>query len=161
MSSEIKKRTVYLLQRTDKIYDGTDIYVGSTSKTLRRRLFDHRGEALRIYNKSNKLYTRMQEVGVYNWEITLLETSSLCEKREIFILEKKCIEKLKPDLNMRFPIRENNEKSRERARNYILKNLEEKRYHCNVCEKTFEHVGNLKRHFNSLKHSYAYMNSLD
>ena len=159
--AEIKPRTVYLMQRTDKIYDGTEIYVGSTSKTLRRRLFDHRGEALRIYNESNKLYTRMQEVGVYNWEITLLETNPLCDKREIFILEKKWIEKLKPNLNMRFPIRENNEKSRERARNYILKNLEEKRYHCNLCEKTFEHSGNLKRHLKTSKHFWKYIYSVD
>lgn len=71
--NEIKPRTVYLLKRTDKPDDGTEIYVGSTSKTLKQRLKDHRGETQRKrkVNKS-KLYTRMLEVGVNNWEIVLL-----------------------------------------------------------------------------------------
>ena len=42
MTSEIKLRTVYLLKRTDKHDDGTDIYVGSMLRSLRERLWDHR-----------------------------------------------------------------------------------------------------------------------
>ena len=103
----------------------------------------------------------MKEVGAKNWEIISLEVVPLCDKREILILEKKYIDELKPDLNKNFPIKENNEKYRERARKHYFKSLEEKRYHCNVCEKSCGSLENLKKHFNSLKHSYAYMNSVD
>ena len=41
-ANEIKNRTVYMLCRTDKTEDdGTDIYVGSTSKSLEKRLCEH------------------------------------------------------------------------------------------------------------------------
>ena len=139
MTSESKcKRIVYLMERTDKFYDGTDIYIGSTSKTLMGRLKEHQRHS-KICD--SKFYTRMQEVGIYNWKITLLETIPLCDKREIFILEKKYIEKLKPDLNKNFPVKENNEKDRERAKKHYLKSLEEKRYYCNTCEKSSGSLG--------------------
>ena len=40
--NDIKPRTVYLLRRTDKENDGTDLYVGSTSVNLKKRLRDHK-----------------------------------------------------------------------------------------------------------------------
>ena len=64
--NDIKPRIVYLLRRTDKEDDGTDIYIGSTSKILKERLHDHRGNVKR-YN--SRLYTRMREIGKYMWEI--------------------------------------------------------------------------------------------
>ena len=45
MSDEIKNRTVYMLCRKGKKEDGTDIYIGSTSKTLEKRLSGHRTDA--------------------------------------------------------------------------------------------------------------------
>ena len=108
MTSESKcERTVYLIRRTDKVFDGTDIYIGSTSKTLMERLKHHQ-----YHSKisDSKFYTRMKEIGVKNWEIILLEVVPLCDKKEILILGKKHIEELKPDLNTYFPFRENNEK---------------------------------------------------
>ena len=156
--TEIKQRVVYLMQRTDKSYDGTDIYVGSTSKSLRERLRKHRYVS-KLYN--SKLYTRMQEVGAKNWGITVLETSPLCDKKEIFVLEKKWIEKLKPGLNTHFPVRENNEKNRESARKHKLKSLEEKRYHCSVCEKSFRSNWDLQNHLKTSKHFWKYIYSVD
>ena len=47
---EIKERIVYVLTRKNKADDGNnDIYVGST--------------------ENNRLYKRMKEVGLDNWEI--------------------------------------------------------------------------------------------
>ena len=159
MSSESKcERVVYLMQRTDKIYDGTDIYVGSTSLSLKLRLSNHRSKAKVC---DTRLYTRMREVGAKNWGITVLETNPLCDKKEIFILEKKWIEKLKPDLNVNFPVRENNEGSRKSARRHRLRSLEGKRYYCNVCDKIFAGNYYLQIHFNSLKHQRTYLNSVD
>ena len=62
--NEIKLRTVYLLRRTDKPDDGTDIYDGSKSKTLHGRLNGHSSDSQKA---NSKLYNRMREVGLYNW----------------------------------------------------------------------------------------------
>ena len=45
---DIKCRTVYLMRRTDKKDDGTDIYVGSTSRNLRERMWNHRCDAKKL-----------------------------------------------------------------------------------------------------------------
>ena len=152
MSSEIKQRTVYLIRRSDKFDDGSEFYVGSTSRTLTERLQSHQSNSKVC---DSKFYTRMREAGAKNWEIISLETVPLCDKKEILVLEKKWIEKIKPDLNKNFPIKENNERDRERARKHYFKSLEERRYRCDACEKFFGSFENLK------KHSYACMNSLD
>ena len=59
--SEIKLRTVYLLKRTDKPDDGTDLYVGSTSMTMIKRLWTHRSAAGNSKRYENtKLYVRIR-----------------------------------------------------------------------------------------------------
>ena len=94
--SEIKPRTVYLLKRTDKPYDCTDIYVGSTSQSLKRRLGEHRYKA-KVF--SSKLYTRMQEVGIDKWEILPLLVY-VCNKKKIRKFEEEWIKVLNVDLNV-------------------------------------------------------------
>lgn len=73
---EEKLRTVYLLKRTDKPDDGIDIYIGSTSLPLSWRLKHHRYNAKnfinRNFNKNDRLYVKMREVGVYNWKVVPL-----------------------------------------------------------------------------------------
>ena len=72
MSSKIKQRIVYQLKRSDKRYNiSSDVYVGSTSKNLDKRLKYHISDAKKLNDKGedNKLYRRMREVGVNNWEI--------------------------------------------------------------------------------------------
>ena len=44
-ADEIKNRIVYVLCRTDKPEDGSDIYIGSTSQPLKERLRCHRKNA--------------------------------------------------------------------------------------------------------------------
>ena len=44
-ADEIKNRTVYVLFRTDKPEDGSDIYIGSTSQPLKERLCEHKKKA--------------------------------------------------------------------------------------------------------------------
>ena len=161
MTSEIKQRTVYQIVRTDKPNDGTDIYVGSTSLSLKKRLSVHRYHA-KVCN--GKLYTRMQEVGIYNWEIIPLLTYS-CDKKTIRGFEQQWVELLKSDLNMISSSDTGNKWNHiglnELKRKHYLNNIETKRYYCDVCNKAFYHSEALRRHLNTLKHSYAYMGSVD
>ena len=60
MSTEVKQRTVYLLKRTGKSDNGTDIYMGSTCKSLNKRLSNH---LFNIKRSESKLYKMMKEVG--------------------------------------------------------------------------------------------------
>ena len=101
--NDIKPRTVYLMRRTDKEEDdGKDLYIGSTSQTLKKRLQDHTHNA-KICN--TKLYKRMQEIGPENWTIEPLLTFS-CDKKTIYDFEREWIKLIKPDLNVLSPVRE-------------------------------------------------------
>ena len=158
MTTEIKPRVVYKLVRTDKPEDGTDVYVGSTSKTLKNRLKDHRHDAGRC---NSKLYKRMFEMGIDNWKILPLLVH-ICDRKTIQEFERNWIELLSPDLNTYSPLDENpNVNNIEASKRHYRNSIENKTYYCNVCDKAFGKIYALKRHFNSLKHQYAYLNSVD
>ena len=149
MASGIKPRAVYKLVRTDKPEDdGTDVYVGSTSQSFKKRLEDHKGAAKL---SDSKLYTRMREVGIYNWRILPLVVCP-CDQDEIQTLERQWVEILNADLNVILPFKENNERNRERAKNHYYDSIESKRYFCNVCDKAFGKLCHLKTHFKTEKH---------
>ena len=160
--NDIKPRTVYLLRQTDKEEDdGTDLYIGSTSKKLKERLSNHKSYTRIV---SNKLYTKMLETGVNNWEIIPL-LSRTCNRNTIREVERKWIRILNADLNTFSPINTENEwkntgkEKMKRERYHYTK--QNKTHYCNVCNKAFGYVADLKKHLESLKHSYAYLNSLD
>ena len=108
-ANEIKNRTVYMLCRTDKPNDGTDIYIGSMSLPLWRRLCCHRSNTKKFIergcSRDNHLYKRMNEVGIRNWEVIPLLMFA-CDQYTIFEFEREWIRVLKTDLNMISPIRE-------------------------------------------------------
>ena len=109
-ADEIKDRTVYMLCRTDKTEDDwTDIYIGSTSQPLWRRLCEHRYRAKnfigRGYSDNNKLYTRIISVGIRKWQIIPLLTFA-CNQKTIFEFEKEWVRTTGADFNMYSPIRE-------------------------------------------------------
>ena len=106
MSDEIKNRTVYVLTRKNKADDDdTDIYVGSTSQPLGQRLCGHRHAAIKPGNENNRLYKRMREIGLDNWEVLPL-LARVCGIKEIREVERKWVEILKAGLNSNLPIRE-------------------------------------------------------
>ena len=106
-ASEIKNRTVYVLCRTDKPEDGTDFYIDSTSRPLKERLWEHRYSAKnfmkRGFSENNKLFTRMSDVGIRNWQLIPLVTFA-CDQKNIFECERDWIQILRTDLNMIFPV---------------------------------------------------------
>ena len=158
MTSEIKPRVVYKLVRTDKPEDGTDVYVGSTSLSLKVRLQRHKAASS---VRNNKVYTRMREVGTNNWEILTLLVH-ICDRKTIQEFEKHWVELLKPDLNTYSPSDDNHNANKVKA---IIKcyhnSIENKTYYCNICDIAFGFKHNLKRHLKTLKHSNNYMNSVD
>lgn len=170
MSDEIKTRIVYVLTRTNKADDDdTDIYVGSTSLSLKERLRIHRKDAQIPRNWNNKLYVRMREVGLANWEILPL-LGRTCDKNQAYEFEKKWIRVLGADLNTNSPItnrkeysanyrKANKEAAQQYMVNYYKFNIENKVFYCDICEMSFGNSGNLKKHLDSLKHSYAWLNS--
>ena len=220
MSDEIKERTVYMLCRTD---GGNDAYVGSTSLPLERRLHQHRYRAKNFmelgYSGNNKLYTRLNEVGLNKWRIIPLLSFS-CTQKTIFEFERVWVTATGATLNMASPIREeetvkeyqanycennkdaikeykakyrennkdaikeynanyreNNKDAikeykatyRENNKNAIKEydakygenNKDFKRYYCELCDVACESKKDLTGHFDTLKHSYAWLNSVD
>ena len=161
--SEIKQWTVYLLQRTDKIFDGTDVYIGSTSRTPGQRLSSHRRDATRVGNENNKFYKRMREVGVDKWEITPL-LSKICDKNTIRMAEREKCNELNADLNTRSPIttpEEKEERKRQYMTDYHEKNTENKKYHCAICEVACGSNKDLQKHLKTPKHFWKYIYSVD
>ena len=169
--NDIKPRTVYLLRRTDKEEDGTDLYIGSTSKKLKYRLSSHKCPSSHM--RKSKLYERMREVGIDSWMIVPLLTFT-CDRNTILEFEKEWIKVLKADLNKYSPIiniskieyranhyRLNKEVYKRNQTCYYHKNIQNKIYHCDVCDKSFGCNYFLQEHFKSLNHSYTYLNSLD
>ena len=156
--NEIKQRTVYLLQRTDKIYDGTDIYVGSTSTSLRERLRKLRDRSKLEKYENTKLYKKMCEVGVDSWKIISL-LSIECDKKTILKLEKEKYDELNEDLNTYSPFSEENRK--EYNANYYMLNIRSKKYRCELCEIVCGSNRDLQKHLKTPKHFWKYIYSVD
>ena len=151
-------RTVYLVHNK-KSETGEDSYVGSTSKSLATRLSCHRSNAYRPGNEENKFYKRMREVGPENWEIVPLLTLE-CSLKEIRALERGWSETLGADLNTHSPLM-TAEEANQRYAKYRARNREQKKFFCEVCATTCGSAVDLRKHNNTLKHQYAFLNSLD
>ena len=161
MTSEIKPRIVYKLERTDKPYDGTDIYIGSMSLPLKRRLQLHRHDSKRC---NSKFYKKMRTVGLYKWKILPLLVC-VCNQKEIRDFEKNWIALSNADLNTVSPLDVDNiwgnigyEKVK---KDYYEQHIQNKTYYCGVCDKAYGQKCDLKKHIRSLKHSNIYMFSVD
>ena len=172
MSSEIKQRFVYVLTRTNKADDDeTDVYVGSTSLSLRQRLWMHR---YGVKRSNSKLYERMRTVGIYNWEIIPL-LQRTCDKKTIRELESKWYKIMNADLNTISPVfdfdnkkkynanyhKENKERISQQKVNYRKKNKQDKIHHCEVCDISFGYNKDLQRHLKSRGHFRKYIYSVD
>ena len=113
----------------------------------------------------------MNEIGLENWEILPL-LSRMCGIKTIREVEKNWIRILNADLNIRSPITDQKEYKAvyyENNKNKILQKRVEyyeynrgtNRFRCNICNITGRNNYDLKTHFGTLKHSYAWLNSLD
>ena len=149
--TDIKQRTVYVLTPMNKADDDdTDVYVGSTSMSLKQRLAGHR---YNVKRSDSKLYRRMGEVGVNNWEIVPLFQRT-CDKETILGLERKWVKIMGADLNSNLPVLTSDERETYHA-NYYKGNKQSKRYHCDVCDLSFISNRNLQRHLKTSRHFWT------
>ena len=155
-SDEIKNRIVYMLRRTD---GGNEIYIGSTSIPLKKRYMVHMYNAKNFIGRGSRLYARMNEIGLDNWRISPL-VSRMCDMKTICEEEKEWIGVLNAALNTISPVNED-VAQKEYDRRRSKKNIVEKRYHCELCDISFRHSNHLKNHLGTLKHSHAWLNSVD
>ena len=101
----------------------------------------------------------MREVGVHRWSMVPLITLP-CDQATICECEQVWIETVGSNLNTNSSVSKD-AASREYDKQRHRKNKETKRFYCGICDIAFMHNYNLKRHLDTLKHSYAYMNSVD
>ena len=167
--NEVKTRTVYCLTKnfSDENFDS---YIGSTSMSLESRLNWHKFSATQKRCENSKIYRRMNEVGLENWKIVPLLTLE-CIRNEILTFERKWLEVLAADLNSYLPVI-TYEETRQKKAEYRAKNREvilrkQAEYRAKNREVLLLKKGSLgcdrelKRHNNSLKHQFTFLNSLD
>ena len=157
---KVKTRTAYLMCHEGSDI-GRDIYVGSTSMNLKSRFREHKRNCYhQKFFVGNKLCDRMCQVGVENWTTRPLLTLE-CTKDVIRSFERMWCNILRCDLNMRIPLLNDNGKNKERVARVVKRNIEEKKYFCEVCDKPFQSKWHLNQHRDTLKHQFTFLNSLD
>ena len=137
---EKKDRTVYLLSHKNSDL-GRDVYVGSSSLPLAKRLTCHKSACSKLGNDGSKLYKRMREVGPNNWFMRPLLSleSTICSSDDIRAFQRMWCEVVRSDLNAKCPSRleaEYREKNKE-----VIGRKQAERYHQNkevICRKQAE-----------------------
>ena len=122
--SEDSKIYVSGESRVYKLYNTKtdDFYIGSTLYSLAIRKACHIWEASKNENEKRKLYAKMREVGIDFWEMEELSVHNDISIQELREIERKAIEELRPNLNIRSPI-VTNEERRIREEGYSRKIL--------------------------------------
>ena len=116
-NSKYKNSKIYIITNTKN----SKTYIGATMQPLCRRMTTHRQQAkLKAgTNTKSKLYLEMNNVGIQEFRISLLETYECNNIEELHKKELECITKHKPELNINAPYTELTEK--ERRQSYMQK----------------------------------------
>lgn len=143
--------------RIYKIYNTVDdrCYIGSTTKSIKRRLAEHRCLARRI---KTPFYKEMDKIGWGNTRVQLLEEYECKSKENLRKKEQHYIDEIRPELNTR--------------NSYVVVKCEHDKfsiacsvcnaglYRCGVCVKEFCSISALKTHLKSPKHFNTYHNNI-
>ena len=110
-------------------YIDDDIYIGSTTQPLSKRMAWHRQSYQSMEKKNRKLYSKMNELGLEQFYIELYETYPCDSKEELLKKEGETIRKLNSILNKRIETRtreeyyeDNKEKITEDRKTYYQEN---------------------------------------
>ena len=140
-----------------KIEFEDELYVGSTTSRLKQRETEHKYQ-LKKHNNA-KLYTMLNEHNVSTVKCILLERIECQNREQLYVLEQKYIDELKPTLNQN-RVRTN---SKEYAKKYnpIYYENNKKRlatkYTC-TCGKTLSYSGK-SAHEKTMKHKRFILNN--
>lgn len=93
---EVEKKLGYIYKLVNNV--NLDIYIGSTTNTLKHRLSQHFGKIPKQSNR--KLYKSMIELGKDAFSIILIENVLYEDIKELKAREQDYIRELKPELNM-------------------------------------------------------------
>ena len=124
-----------------------DIYVGSTTQALSKRMEKHRSDRKRGVKSNCKLYQKMNEIGMENFYIELIENHSCKNKEELFKKEGEWIRKigtLNGQIQGRTPEQYRDE-HKEHKREYDKQRREDKREE--ISEQQKEKYQNKKEHY--------------
>jgi group I intron endonuclease len=128
MSKDYSKGKIY------KIVNNIDdeIYVGSTTQPLYKRMENHRRNCRNEKKQSRRIYSHMLEHGIHNFKIILIEEYPCKNKMELERRERHFIEVMKSKLNTNLPTRtdreyyqDNKEYIKEKSRKYHHDNRED------------------------------------
>jgi group I intron endonuclease len=96
-NNAFKNAKIYKL--TNTVDD--EIYIGSTSSTLQRRLSTHKANA-KVHTQ-RPIYQHLNKVGMNNVSIELIEDFPCDNKVQLEVREQHWVNTLKPTLNSRKP----------------------------------------------------------
>ena len=83
-----------------KNYITDDVYVGSTTQPLSKRMDKHRAKFRQVKYKNNQLYKKMNDIGLEHFYIQLIEKCECNDVEELRAVEKDWIKKI-GNLNVR------------------------------------------------------------
>ena len=117
---DYSKGTIYIVRNSKN----NSIYIGSTTQKLSERMAQHRKATRNPRANSYKVYRSMNELGVDNYYIELIENCSCNNREELSKREGEIIREYKPDLNKHIAgrtLREYKEDNREKILEYDRK----------------------------------------
>tara|TARA_R110000787_G_scaffold2334_2_gene9260 strand:- start:298 stop:708 length:411 start_codon:yes stop_codon:yes gene_type:complete len=114
-----------------KIEINNETYIGSTTKTLRKRQITHNHD-LNVKKTTGKLYEKCRECNITDIDLILLEQ---VEDNDSKIKEQEYIDKLKPSLNMFRSIPKTKEQQKMYKKKWCSDNKHKNnvRVNCDIC----------------------------
>ena len=139
VSRDYNNGKIYCIRNT--ITD--DIYIGSTTQTLCKRMAKHRSDTQRIVKNNNRIYQKMNELGIEKFYIELLEEYP-CENNDQLRASEGHFIREMATLNGRIEGRDKKEHYQD-SKEYI-KEKSKKNYHDNIEARREQHKEYAKQH---------------
>lgn len=137
-----------MIGRIYKIYYNDIVYIGSTIKTLRRRLSYHKSDYKRYLNKKRDniaIFEYFTQHGVDNFKIELIKEYEVCDKKHLSVYEQLWMNKLKNvNTNKAFRIRKLYDKKHHKEYNKLT-------IYCEACKKDIN-LNSKSKHYKTKIH---------
>jgi ribosome-interacting GTPase 1 len=154
MEKDYSQGKIYMIRPTVEHSKPSDIYIGSTTKPLKRRMSEHRSSYKKWKEckyKFNTVYNIFDKYGIENCNIVLIEDVNANCRQEIFAREQyyikllSCVNKCIPGRTVKEHYKDNKEKHLAMMKVYREANKEkikQQQYKvciCEICAYTYTH----------------------